>query len=59
MCSIVQLLYLSITNIMFEHKGIHNSMWHQDKLGCRLIIDFVAMFDFVAIFFGHLREGMS
>ncbi|KAI3358685.1 hypothetical protein L3Q82_015094 [Scortum barcoo] len=32
---------LSITNTMFEHKGVHQCTWHQDTLGRRLMIDFV------------------
>ncbi|KAI3368218.1 hypothetical protein L3Q82_007945 [Scortum barcoo] len=32
---------LSITNTMFEHKGVHKCTWHQDTLGHRLIIDFI------------------
>ncbi len=34
---------LSITNTMFEHKGVHQSTWHQDTLGRRLMIDFVVI----------------
>ena len=32
---------LSITNTMFEHKGVHRCTWHQDALGRRSMIDFV------------------
>ncbi|KAI3360757.1 hypothetical protein L3Q82_012993 [Scortum barcoo] len=34
---------LSITNTMFEHKGVHQCTWHQDTLGWRLMIDFVVV----------------
>ncbi|KAJ0003116.1 hypothetical protein NQD34_018156 [Periophthalmus magnuspinnatus] len=34
---------LSITNTMFEHKGVHQCTWHQDTLGQRSMIDFVVM----------------
>ncbi|KAI3366826.1 hypothetical protein L3Q82_009240 [Scortum barcoo] len=34
---------LSITNIMFEHKGVHQCTWHQDTLGRRSMIDFVVV----------------
>ncbi|KAL0200215.1 hypothetical protein M9458_003402, partial [Cirrhinus mrigala] len=34
---------LSITNTMFEHKGIHQYMWYQDTLGRRSMIDFVVV----------------
>lgn len=34
---------LSITNSMFEHKGIHKCTWHQDTLDCRSMIDFIVM----------------
>ncbi|KAI3370161.1 hypothetical protein L3Q82_024454 [Scortum barcoo] len=34
---------LSITNTMFEHKGVHQCTWHQDTLGRRSMIDFVVV----------------
>uniref|UniRef100_A0A3B3BLN8 Reverse transcriptase domain-containing protein n=2 Tax=Oryzias melastigma TaxID=30732 RepID=A0A3B3BLN8_ORYME len=34
---------LSITNTMFEHKGVHQYTWHQDTLGRRSMIDFVVV----------------
>uniref|UniRef100_A0A3B3HQU3 Reverse transcriptase domain-containing protein n=1 Tax=Oryzias latipes TaxID=8090 RepID=A0A3B3HQU3_ORYLA len=34
---------LSITNTMFEHKGVHQYTWHQDALGRRSMIDFVVV----------------
>ncbi|KAL0153242.1 hypothetical protein M9458_051417, partial [Cirrhinus mrigala] len=34
---------LSITNTMFEHKGIHQYTWYQDTLGRRSMIDFVVV----------------
>uniref|UniRef100_A0AAV2LWB4 Endonuclease/exonuclease/phosphatase domain-containing protein n=1 Tax=Knipowitschia caucasica TaxID=637954 RepID=A0AAV2LWB4_KNICA len=34
---------LSITNTMFQHKGVHQCMWHQDTLGRRSMIDFVVV----------------
>ncbi|KAI3370271.1 hypothetical protein L3Q82_025053 [Scortum barcoo] len=35
---------LSITNTMFEHKGVHQCTWHQDTLGRRRsMIDFVVV----------------
>ncbi|KAI3353183.1 hypothetical protein L3Q82_019737, partial [Scortum barcoo] len=35
---------LSITNTMFEHKGVHHQCtWHQDTLGRRSMIDFVVV----------------
>ena len=34
---------LSITNTMFEHKGVHKCTWHQDTLGRRSMIDFVVV----------------
>uniref|UniRef100_A0AAV2MSF8 Endonuclease/exonuclease/phosphatase domain-containing protein n=1 Tax=Knipowitschia caucasica TaxID=637954 RepID=A0AAV2MSF8_KNICA len=45
----VQLLHfcashgLSITNTMFEHKGVHQCTWYQDTLGQRSMIDFVVV----------------
>ncbi|KAI3353576.1 hypothetical protein L3Q82_020098 [Scortum barcoo] len=33
----------SITNTMFEHKGVHQCTWHQDTLGRRSMIDFVVV----------------
>ncbi|TWW57009.1 hypothetical protein D4764_08G0009960 [Takifugu flavidus] len=36
-------LRLSITNILFRHKGVHMCTWHQDALGRRLMIDFVVV----------------
>ncbi|KAI3363805.1 hypothetical protein L3Q82_001412 [Scortum barcoo] len=35
---------LSITNTMFEHKGVHQCTWHQDTLGRRSMIDFCCRF---------------
>ncbi|KAL0152538.1 hypothetical protein M9458_052261 [Cirrhinus mrigala] len=34
---------LSITNTMFEHKGVHQYTWYQDTLGRRSMIDFVVV----------------
>ncbi|KAK7940110.1 hypothetical protein WMY93_003436 [Mugilogobius chulae] len=34
---------LSITNTMFQHKGVHQCTWHQDTLGRRSMIDFVVV----------------
>ena len=34
---------LSITNTMFEHKGVHKCTWHQDTLGRRSMIDFIVV----------------
>ncbi|KAI3356217.1 hypothetical protein L3Q82_017465, partial [Scortum barcoo] len=34
---------LSITNTMFEHKGVHQCTWHQDTLSRRSMIDFVVV----------------
>ena len=34
---------LSITNTMFEHRGVHKCTWHQDTLGRRSMIDFVVV----------------
>ena len=34
---------LSITNTMFEHRGVHRCTWHQDTLGRRSMIDFVVV----------------
>ena len=34
---------LSITNTMFEHKGVHTCTWHQDTLGRRSMIDLVVV----------------
>ncbi len=34
---------LSITNITFKHKGVHQCTWHQDTLGRRSMIDFVVV----------------
>ena len=33
---------LSIANTMFKDRGVHQCTWHQDTLGQRSIIDFVA-----------------
>ncbi|KAI2668786.1 Craniofacial development protein 2 [Labeo rohita] len=33
----------SITNTMFEHKGVHQYTWYQDTLGRRSMIDFVVV----------------
>ncbi|KAI3362892.1 hypothetical protein L3Q82_001667 [Scortum barcoo] len=42
-CSVILLLCashsLSITNTMFEHKGVHQCTWHQDTLDRRSMID--------------------
>ncbi|KAK7916392.1 hypothetical protein WMY93_012153 [Mugilogobius chulae] len=38
---------LSITNTMFQHKGVHQCTWHQDTLGRR------------RVFNSHLRESFS
>lgn len=34
---------LSITNRMFENKGVHQCTWHQDTAGRRTTINFVVM----------------
>ncbi|KAI2665653.1 Craniofacial development protein 2 [Labeo rohita] len=34
---------LSITNTMFEHKGVHQYTWYRDTLGRRSMIDFVVV----------------
>ncbi|TWW81711.1 hypothetical protein D4764_01G0015260 [Takifugu flavidus] len=36
-------LRLSITNTLLRHKGVHMCTWHQDALGHRSMIDFVAV----------------
>ena len=30
-------------NTMFRHKGVHMCTWHQDTLGCSLMIDFAVV----------------
>ncbi|KAK7880575.1 hypothetical protein WMY93_032787 [Mugilogobius chulae] len=34
---------LSMTNTMFQHKGVHQCTWHQDTLGMRVMIEFVVV----------------
>ncbi|TWW80198.1 hypothetical protein D4764_01G0000130 [Takifugu flavidus] len=36
-------LRLSMTTTLFRHKGVHMCTWHQDALGPRSMIDFVAV----------------
>ncbi|KAK7889103.1 hypothetical protein WMY93_024663 [Mugilogobius chulae] len=52
---------LSITNTMFQHKGVHQCTWHQDTLGRRSMIDFVVVSSDIGRVFWTLglREGRS
>ena len=34
---------LSITNTMFKHKSVRQCTWHQDTLGRRSMINFIAV----------------